>query len=114
MLTFIVFFLVCIIAVEAAVELLVKSVIFDGFSTWFASLGTFAKELISCGYCTSVWVAVLPALFLAYFQDWASGLIVFPLFLLALHRSANYLHNINDKHFDKDYDKRYTDSSGVE
>ncbi len=114
MTVFIVFFLVCVIAVEALTELLVKSVIFERFQFWFASLGAFAKDLISCGYCTSVWVAILPALFLAYLQSWANGLVVFPLLWLAVHRAANYLHNISDKHFDRHYDKRYIDNSGVE
>lgn len=102
---FLLFLVLAIFFVEAGTELLVKSQIFTKLRGWLGSQGTFIKEMISCGYCTSVWVAVLPALFLSNLQSWVNPVMFFPLGLLFLHRAANFLHNINDKHFDKYYSR---------
>ncbi len=103
--TFIFLFLLSVVAVEAMTGLLTVSLFFSGFRDWFSSRGEFFEELISCGYCTSVWVAILPAVFLSCFQVWISPLVAFLIFWLALHRMANYLHGFNDKWLDKRYSK---------
>ncbi len=105
MLIFIFFFILMVVAVEAMTGLLVMSLFFSRFRDWFASRNTFCEELISCGYCTSVWVAFLPAIFLSCVQVWISPFIAFFIFWLALHRMSNYLHNFNDKWLDKRYSK---------
>ena len=107
---YVVILLVAIAAifVEGATELVCKSLIFDGFRKWVSKLHPFLAELIRCGYCTSVWVAIFPAAFLSYIVS-PSIWYVFPVWLVALvvvHRLSNYLHCFCDKHLDKFYDKR--------
>lgn len=91
------------LAVEAATELIVKSEIFKPLVERVKGSNYFAAKMLSCGYCTSVWLAIPPAIFFALLTS--PILIVF--WVLALHRGANYLHNINDKFFDKYYDPRF-------
>ncbi len=106
MLEFIFLFILLAISVEATTELLVKSIIFAKFRERLILKGGLLKELISCGYCSSVWVAMLPALLLSGLQDWFHPLVAFPVMVLCLHRSSNFIHNFNDKWLDKFYSKK--------
>ncbi len=92
-----------VVFVEASTELLVKSVFFAPIRKYVGGKNEFLNSLITCGYCTSVWVAIIPALCLASLQSFCPPVAAFFLFWLALHRMSNYLHNINDKYFDKFY-----------
>lgn len=94
-----------ILAVEAATELIVKSEIFRPLVNRLKNAGPFMEKLLSCGFCTSVWVSMPPALVFAGLTS--PVLVIF--WLLVFHRGSNYLHNINDKYFDKYYDPRYKD-----
>ena len=100
-----------VILTELLTELLVKSVIFRPIREILGQVSNFFKELLSCGYCTSVWVAasVVFILQLTYnLSGWYwidLGLVV-----LVVHRLSNYLHNFNDKYLDKYYDVRFINS----
>ncbi len=102
--SFLVQFLLCVVVVEALSELIVKSGILSKPREFVKQQSEFVKELISCGYCTSVWVSIIPAIYLVT-QVNINPLAAFLIIWFSLHRLANYLHNINDKHFDKFYSK---------
>jgi hypothetical protein len=100
-------FALCL-ATEAITELVIKSVIFKGFRE-LASRGGWLKELFSCGYCFSVWVALgliasVPVVILPL-SDWAFVNVLIT--LLIIHRGSNIIHNIIDKWTDKYYDMRF-------
>jgi len=100
-----------IVFVEGTTELLCKSLIFTSFRKWASKKHPFLKDLIGCGYCTSVWVAIAPAIYLSFVV--LPGELSFPLFIPAVvfyHRMSNYLHNFCDKHLDKFYDARFKGS----
>jgi hypothetical protein len=94
------FFIVSVFFIEGATELICKSNIFKSFRSKLSALHPFFKELLSCGYCTSVWVATAPAAFLAFrLSNSIGGLVfVFPFLTVVLHRLSNFVHNISDKH----------------
>ncbi len=91
--------------VEGATELICKSLIFSRFREYASGLAPFFEALIKCGFCTSVWVAILPAFFITVLASpgifWVLPLFVF--LAVVFYRLSNYLHNINDKYFDKYY-----------
>jgi hypothetical protein len=92
-----------VIFTEACTELLVKSKIFEPLRESLSQRSKFIKEMLSCGYCASVWVAIFPALVISASQPWYWGLAAFVFFVPVIHRLSNYLHNINDRWFDKFY-----------
>ena len=100
-------FILSVFFTEGATELICKSNIFKSFRSKVAALHPFFKELLSCGYCTSVWVATAPAAFLAFrlSNSFGSLVLVFLFLTVVLQRLSNFVHNINDKHFDKYYAK---------
>jgi hypothetical protein len=97
-----------VVFVEGATELVCKSAIFYNIRNKLSTLHPFFKKLLGCGYCTSVWMSLIPAGFLAVKASTSLVYlpVVFVLFVVVTHRLSNFLHNINDKHFDKFYDKR--------
>lgn len=95
-----------VVFVEGLTELVRKAVIFDR-PREFVKRNNFFDALLSCGYCTSVWAAMLPAslVFLIGANLWFyEQVFLFIFFTIVLHRLANYLHNFNDKHLDKYYE----------
>ncbi len=110
MLSFIVFLVLLLspVFVEGVTELVCKSQIFSGFREWVSLRSPPLKALIGCGYCASVWVAVLPAAWAAYIvsPSWCFRIPLFVFLTIVFHRLSNYLHNFNDKHLDKYYDNR--------
>jgi hypothetical protein len=102
---FFIWVLLAVVAVESLTELLTKSLFFSDFREYLKGRSQFTKDLISCGYCTSVWAAGPFALLLSISQSLMPQLLSFFVLWLFLHRAANYLHNINDKYFDKFYSK---------
>ena len=90
-----------VIAVEAITQLLTKS----EFSIRFIKKPLFNKrekkffgflhDILDCGYCTSVWAAIIPAIWLI--TD-PGGPIILDIIitLLVLHRLSNVLHFIID------------------
>ena len=101
-------FAASVVFVEGATELVCKSSIFLGIRTKLSALHPLIKQLLGCGYCTSVWMSVVPAGLFAFkvASTIAMMPIMFMLFLVVIHRLSNFVHNVNDKHFDKLYDKR--------
>lgn len=103
---FLVVLLLSVVFVEGLTELVRKASILDRPRGLVTKI-PFFDALLSCGYCTSVWAAALPASLvflvgaglLLYEQ-----LLLFVFFTVVLHRLANYLHNFNDKHLDKYYE----------
>jgi hypothetical protein len=97
-----------VVFVEGLTELVTKSVIFEPLREKLAAKNSFLNKLLQCGYCTSVWVAIFPAVFTAVllacsFSLWFV-LSAFPL-VVVYHRMSNYLHNVNDSRWDKFYRK---------
>ncbi len=96
---------------EALTELVIKSVFFKYFRTQVSRLGEWVEELFKCGYCFSVWVAIVivgvtgcsvPVSAYFIFNSFVTVLIV--------HRLSNVMHNIIDKWTDKYYDMRYVNT----
>jgi len=98
--------LLLVFAVEAVTEIIVDSQISQPFRDWWKEITypadvprenqcvqkllVWFDNLISCGYCTSVWVAMFFALFAPSivspsFFNWL-------IFVFALHRFANWSH----------------------
>lgn len=96
--------------VEGVTELICKSRIFSSFRLWLSSRHPFLKELIQCGYCTSVYISFLSTIPWSIYICMLYSYWLFPLAVLLgtvfFHRLSNYLHNANDKYLDKFYDNR--------
>jgi hypothetical protein len=93
---------------EGMTELIVKSSIFSRVRENLIKESAFFKKLLSCGYCASVWAATLPAAFLVWCLEVRVCVapISFLFLTVVVHRLSNYLHNINDKYFDKFYSSK--------
>lgn len=108
-------FTLAIILTELITELIVKSVIFRPVRERLKSLNGWFKELLSCGYCTSVWVAFGVAILLQLAYNLTGWFLVdLGLTAFVVHRLSNYLHNFNDKWLDKYYDVRFVNSEHPE
>lgn len=93
------------ICVEVLTELVVEAKIFTRPREWFMSKSVFLSGLLSCGFCTSVWVAtaltllsILPRIFgrIGFYIS-ISGYLAIDLFLqmLILVGLANYIHRLS-------------------
>lgn len=99
---------------EALTEVAIKSTIFKPIRERVSKVGVWVKELLSCGYCFSFWVAwFLTTLSDLRFPLTDINVINCLLMALIVHRSSNVIHNVIDKWTDKYYDTRYinTDKS---
>jgi hypothetical protein len=100
--------------VEGFTELLCKSKIFNPLRERLSRTSNFIAEMLSCAYCASVWVSLVPSFLLAAYKGFSGSflgcLIIFPFLLVIIHRLANYIHNFNDKFLDKYYDSRFNGS----
>lgn len=79
-----------IVAIEAVTEIIVQAEIFTDLRGWIARKGPKLEYLVTCGYCTSVWVAGLctlaaPSMTGFWFID-------MPVIWFAMHRMANQVH----------------------
>lgn len=112
MLTFILIILGMAFATEAIVELVIKSSIFSPIRRLISKFGSRTAELFKCGYCFSVWtamvmVSIIPVVVLPV-TDWF--IINAALTMLVVHRLSNVIHNVIDKWTDKYYDHRYVNT----
>ncbi len=112
MLSFIFTLLLLALATEAAVELVIKSSIFESIRKHISKLGSWPEELLKCGYCFSVWIAagiilVVPSTIINV-SPWLA--VNFLITVLIVHRLSNITHNVIDKWTDKYYDLRYTNT----
>lgn len=114
MLELLIFIAVAALFVEGLTELICKSIIFLPAREKLSEANGFIAKMLRCGYCTSVWVSMLPALFISFCTDissfWVAKILYFLLYLVIVHRLSNYIHNFNDKFLDKYYDNRFRGS----
>lgn len=92
------FLITAAFATEAATNLLTKS----EFSIRFIKKPLFNwrhiksceffHDLLDCGYCTSVWVALIPAYWYVESNDW----LTLGIFALVIHRLSNVIHFLID------------------
>lgn len=86
--------LAAIIAVEAFVEILIESELFIGLRAYLSKKNpSFLGKLFSCGYCMSVWAAILIGWIL---PGEPTGIMVLDIIIktLCLHRLSNFVHEI--------------------
>ena len=95
-----------VLAVEAISEIIVDSYITDGCrnkikriaynpdkppdDTIFHNFIVFVDKLVSCGYCTSVWVSGFLSIWSP--QLFENGLVNWVCFTFMIHRSSNWAH----------------------
>ena len=101
-----------VILTELLTELVVKSEIFKPLRkklpNYVIPFHDWMEELLSCGYCFSVWVAAGVVILLQLVYNLTGWYLVdLALMSLIVHRLSNYLHNFNDKWLDKYYDAQY-------
>ncbi len=114
--------ILCVVVTEAIVELLCKSRLFlplrnfiDNITSkdsWFCkNIVGFINKIISCGYCTSVWVSSVITPLVIFFSEGyeitniKNWLLVIML-VIFVHRVSNYLHMFIDKWVDKFYSNK--------
>ena len=106
------FYLFCVVvATEAVTELAIKSQIFLPLRRFLSSKSQFMQELLSCGYCFSVWVATAAVLSVGIsipLSEW--GIVNYGISILVVHRLSNVLHNVIDKWTDKYYDTGFVNT----
>lgn len=80
------------IACEALVELWKKAAPLQSFREWLINHTGFLyseehyTHLLDCGYCLSVWIAIILGVI---FLEWNAYL---PIYILCIHRLSNYIH----------------------
>jgi len=101
-----IFLFISIVANEAIVELISKSVFFSPLREYLFKSNnkilSFFGKVVSCPYCCSVWTAYFFAFIVfvftkAYFSSYVG--IIF--FVLLVHKGSNILHDISDRYFVK-------------
>jgi len=80
-------YLILILATEALTKLLRDAEVFNAPRAWLSGRWELLAELVSCGYCLSVWVAGIVLMLHCLSSGWL-------LALLALHRAANLCHDL--------------------
>jgi hypothetical protein len=106
-------FIASVVLTELLTELVVKSEIFKSFRQFLEGF-TWVSKLVNCGYCFSVWSALLVTLVVGPRYDVVSSLFLnYIIISLIVHRSSNVWHNIIDKWTDKYYDLRYVNTDKV-
>jgi hypothetical protein len=99
-----VYFLLCLIIVEAITEIITKSMLFSPVRAFFfnrrhkkyiGKFFEFVHDLLDCGYCTSVWIgfAVSYFIFCVDSEDTVIDVIIFG---FVFHRLSNILHYLID------------------
>ena len=81
-------YIIAIIAVEAIVEIFMESSLFDNLRVWLSKKHWLIDEFVGCGWCISVWVALL-VFGLIYIGLWV---VLIP---LAIHRMSNFIYDID-------------------
>lgn len=106
---------ITVLLTELITELVIKSIIFKPLRVKVKSISPWFKDLFSCGYCFSVWVAfgVVFTLQLSY-NFTGNPWVDLTIMSLITHRLSNYLHNFNDKVLDKYYDTHFVNSDHSE
>lgn len=94
-----------IIAIEAIVEILTESILFEGFRSRLHDLPWekprwYFSGLFSCGYCLSVWVSAAGAFVI---QDSITNIFVVDIIIkiFVLHRLSNIWHEVMKRVLDR-------------
>ena len=82
--------LAAIIFVEATTELILNAEILEWFRKLMYKLSSFTGNLISCGYCLSVWISVSVAWYLPI--GFRMPILDFIVAVFVLHRLSNIFH----------------------
>lgn len=99
------------ILIENITELIAKSQLFQPVRKKVIYFNSFLGKLIQCGQCLSVWVAAGVVLLLGLVYNFTGWYYIdLTLTGLIVHRLSNYLHNFNDKFFDKYYSLSHINS----
>lgn len=99
--------------VESITQILIKSLILQDIRVFLLKKINNEKftYLLSCGYCSSFWIATLLNLIGNYLSVSIilvdSKIINITILILITHRLSNIIHGAIDKYFDKSYDIRY-------
>ena len=88
--------LLLILFVEAVTEILVESSIFQKPREFVYTRNGFLGELVTCGYCTSVWVSAAVA-WLVVFPISPWFVINYIITVFVIDRLSNLLHELNNK-----------------
>lgn len=98
--------LVCIISIltELTTELVIKSTIFFSIRAFLICKSKFLLELLTCGYCFSMWSSLLWCLVFEFTNNFPVILnntyCNFIVILLISHRFSNIIHGCIDRYFD--------------
>jgi hypothetical protein len=88
-----------VVAVEAVVEIVISSDLFLTFRAWVTKVNPgFLGKLFACGYCLSVWVAAVAAIFIPG-QITGDPIPDMVLKWLVLHRVSNAHHELLSRYF---------------
>jgi hypothetical protein len=108
--TYFIILLLCIVANEGLTELLSKSIFFSPLRNHLQlqsnKIFIFFSRAVECPYCSSVWTSMFLTLlvFIFYTPVLTDSIIVDSfLFLVIVHRCSNYLHDLSDRYFNKEY-----------
>lgn len=91
-------FIFGILAAEAVTNILTKSELFHPVRAFFFEhrknrIFNFIHDVLDCGYCTSVWIGALTALYLLV----DIKLLDFVVLVFVIHRLSNITHMIIDR-----------------
>jgi len=103
---------ILVILTELTTELIIKSSILSPIRYYFMFKSKFFMDLLSCGYCFSVWSSLFWCLVFEFTNNFPNILnnlfLNFIVILFISHRFSNILHGLIDRHFDTRKDIRYT------
>lgn len=95
--------ILAVICTEAITQLVVHSEMFRPLRE-FAEFSDFTETLVSCGYCFSVWAALLCSYWMAPLafptSYWAINWIIWT---LVIHRLSNFLDDFADRYLEGPY-----------
>lgn len=106
-----IFLFILVLLVEATTQLAVKASVFYKIRKFIESKSEFFGELVTCGYCFSVWASLFWNLVFLVTSNYIylveSKLLSFLIFVILTHRLSNYLHGVSDRFFDTSKDIRF-------
>lgn len=96
MIEYILILIINIITVEAVVEIITESYLFEKFRNFVKSHNNFIGYLFSCPHCFSVWVSIIIVWLIPDIYN--MGIIWYIPHIFVIHRCSNILHSfINPK-----------------
>jgi len=108
MLFLVLLFIGSAVFVEGVTEVILKSKLFEPLVNTLKERNNFFLQLLSCGFCFSMWPSMLISLILILYLG-GDLILYFPKFVffsVVIQRLSNYIHNFNDKYLDKFYQNK--------